>query len=242
MRYKSATAIFLALSASWLFGSSAGAQTLIIATEDAAPYNMLKQGTSEITGLATELLKKALDEAKVEYSINIYPWARAYRAAQNDANTCVYSTTRTEQREPLFKWIGPLVKNEWVLFGREGSPQLSSLDDAKSGVIGGYLDDAATSYVKQLGLKVEEAPDDHLNLKKLVAKRIDYWVNGIRGGKYMAKEAGIAGLVPVFKLKDVTLSLACNKSVPDDIVDKLNTIIQKMYDDGTVEAINKKYE
>lgn len=84
---------------------SSPARTLIITTEDAPPHNMTKQGSDEITGLATELLKTALDETKIKYSITLHPWSRAYQMAQKDNDTCVYSTTRTGQREPLFKWI-----------------------------------------------------------------------------------------------------------------------------------------
>lgn len=235
------TAAILCVSLA-LIGGTAMAAPLTVTTEDYPPFNMQKAGTDEIVGMSSDLLRHAFERAKVDYKITLYPWARAYDMARQDANTCVYSTTRTEEREPLFKWVGPLAHNDWMLFGRADSPKLASLSDAKAYVIGGYQGDALTEFLKAQGLKVDEANADRLNPQKLKAKRIDFWAAGGALGPYVSKREGVEGLVPALHVKETTMYLACNKGVPDDVVDKLNAAIRQLNDDGTAATIAKTYQ
>ncbi|OEU71116.1 MAG: hypothetical protein BA863_09845 [Desulfovibrio sp. S3730MH75] len=67
-----------------------------------------------------------------EFPIKVMPWAQGYTMAQRQPNVALYSTTRTESRENLFKWVGPLATMKWVFFAKAGSGiKISSLDDAK---------------------------------------------------------------------------------------------------------------
>ena len=219
----------------------ASAAPLVITTEDYPPFNMPK-GT-DVSGMSTDILKKALEIAKVESGITVYPWKRAYDMALNDSNTCVYSTTLTDQRQPLFKWIGPLVQDNWVLFAKGDSQiKISSLDDAKQYTIGSYLDDAKSQFLKDKGMKVDEAATDTVNPKKLDAGRIDLWVSGVFSGPYIANQQGVTGLKPVFTIKDAQMYLACNKGVPDDVVTKLNDTLKQMASDGTTAGLQKAYQ
>lgn len=216
------------------------AAPVTVVTEDYPPFNMQKD--SNTVGISTDILRGAFQKAGIDYKISMFPWARAYDMATNDANTCVYSTTRTEEREGLFKWVGPLVRNDWVLFGRVDSPKLTSLNDAKNYTIGGYQGDALTNYLKAQGLKVDEANADRLNPQKLQAKRIDYWAAGAALGPYVASREGVTGLVPELQIKETQMFLACNKGVSDEVVTKLNAAIKQMMDDGTVKTINAHYQ
>lgn len=228
------------LAAGVAVATPAWAATLTITTEDYPPFNLKQDG--QLTGISTEIVRKALDLTKIDATIDLYPWARAYESALKDPTGCVYSTSRTAERETLFKWVGPIAKNEWVLFGRADSPKLASLDDAKGHTIGGYPEDATTKFMRDKGLKVEEAATDRLNAKKLQAGRIEYWGDGKLVGLYIARQEGVTGLVPELTMSETSMFLACNKGVPDDIIEKLNAAIKQMNDDGSTATIYKKYE
>lgn len=221
---------------------AASAASLTLVTEDYPPFSMQKAGSSDVVGIATDLLRGAMKKAEIDYTVSLFPWKRAYESALKDADTCVYSTTRTEEREPLFKWIGPLIHNDWVLFGRTDSPKLASLDDAKAYRVGGYQGSANTLYLESQGFKVDEAVADRLNPKKLMANRIDFWTSGAILGPYLASREGAAGIIPILKFKDVEMDLACNKSVPDDVIVRLNAAIKQMMNDRSMETINKAYQ
>src|SRR5579859_5824612 len=100
----------------WLLigASSASAQSLTIATEEMPPFNMSVRG--KVEGLASEILIAALAETQISYKISVYPWLRAYEMALKEPETCVYSTTRTNERDLLFKWVGPLAMDHWTVF------------------------------------------------------------------------------------------------------------------------------
>ncbi len=222
--------------------AAAAAAPLTIVTEDYPPFNMPKAGSQEIVGISSDLLQAAFKKAGIAYSVALFPWARAYDMAQKDPNTCVYSTTRTPEREPLFKWAGPLVHNDWVLFGRADSPHLTSLADVKPYTVGGYQGDALTLYLQSQGVRMDVANADRLNPRKLAANRIDFWAAGAILGPYVAAREGVKGLVPALKIKETEMYLACNKAVPDDVVGKINGALKQLAADGTAAAIARKYQ
>lgn len=60
---------------------SAMAQTITVVTEEYPPYNF-RDADKKITGMATEVVEAVLKRAKLDYKVDIYPWARAYQMAQ----------------------------------------------------------------------------------------------------------------------------------------------------------------
>jgi len=212
-------------------------------TDDDPPFSMIRADDGMIVGISTEILRAAFEEAKIPYTLHLYPWPRSYAMAEKDDNTCVFSTVRNEQRENTFKWVGPLSIREWALFGLPGSPVLSSTDQAKGKMIGTTFGEAGAQFLKNLGLSFEETKDDYeLNRKKLMAHRVDYWLSALDTQIYLAKKNRVTGLVPVIKLSKFEDFIACNKTVSDDIVEKLNNIIAKMSMDGRSSAIRAQYE
>jgi len=221
-------------------GSSAGAQTLFIATEDSPPFNMPRGG--EITGIATDIVREALARAGIENSISLLPWQRAYTTAQRRADACVYATTLTEERRPLFKWIGPLVHNTQVLFGRvDRRIRIESLADLGHYLVGGYEGDAVTVYLESHGVAVRKATSDALNLKMLQMGRIDLWATGEAIGGHIAKRQGATDVAPVFRVQETSMYLACNPAVADELVAKANAALEQMRRDGTTDRIAAAY-
>jgi len=222
---------------------AAGTESLRFVTEEVAPINMAGPGTGEIQGIATEVIGRAMTESRLSYTVSLYAWARSYEMALKNRDTCVFSASRTEERENLFKWVGPLVKDRWVLFGRIDGPAPASVEDARGHSIGGHYDSASSRYLKALGFQVDEVSDFHSNMKRVAARRLDYAVSGLLGGSYaIAHDKELSDVVPVLFLKDIEMYLACNKSVPDRVTDRLNAIIARMTADGTVAAIIRHYQ
>lgn len=226
-----------------LLGLSARAETLRLVTEDVPPINTVSDKPGEAGGIATELIAKALTEARVSYDASVHSWTEAYAMALHGRDVCVYSTSRTDERETLFKWVGPIVRNRWALFGRIDGPALSSLEDARGHSIGGHYDGAPTRYLQGIGFEVDQTTDFHANLRRVEARQIDYAVSGLLTGAYaIAHDKGLADIVPVLVFKDIDLYLACNKSVSDKLVARLNGIFQRMTEDGTAAAIIRHYQ
>jgi len=225
-----------------LMSGCAWAEGLILTTEDAPPTNFSLDGGKTITGSATEQIHELFKRANIKYTITMYPWVRAITMAQNDRDTCVYSTTRTEPRERQFKWVGPVAPNDWVLFALDNSKvSLTTLGEAKKFKVGGYRGDAVALYLEEQGFKLDNATNDEQSLKKLVAGQIDLMATGILAGPWAAKSAKVK-IKPILNFKKTELYLACSLSVPEATIAKLNTTLQAMAKDGTTAKINKKYQ
>lgn len=218
----------------------AAAMVITLITEDYPPFNTSQSG--KISGISVDLLREAFRRAGVRYEIKMLPWQRAYHMAETQTDTCVFSTARTPEREAAFKWIGPLADNDWVLFARADSHiSLASLDDAKPYTIGGYLGDAAGTYLAQRGFKVFNADQDRLNVKMLASGRIDLWATGRLVGPYWAAAEGGPSLKPLLTFHEAKLFLACNASVPDQTVAQLNAALEDMSKDGTRATLGAPY-
>ncbi len=92
-------------------------------------------------------------------NFRILPWARSYTEARLRDYHCVYSTTRTAERERQFHWVGPLVINEWSAFGlAERQLELTQLSELHEWKVGSFREDAVGDYVASKGIHVLRAP------------------------------------------------------------------------------------
>ena len=232
--------IFLMASSSVSFAQD-GPITLL--TEDYPPFNMYADGGKrDVSGISTEIVEALFKRAGVKYSISLQPWMRSYSAALDKKDHGVFSTTRTEEREKLFQWVGPLVRNNWVLIAKKGKNiKVHKLEDAKKYRVGGYIGDATALFLEAKGFKLDLAPKDHMNAKKLANGRIDLWATGNLLGPYLAKRQGIRGLEVVHTFKRATLYLAFNLKTDRALIDRLNAELKKMNQAGILDKITKKY-
>jgi polar amino acid transport system substrate-binding protein len=218
----------------------AGALTLT--TEEYPPLNFTTDGGKTVSGLATDVMREVIKRTGIKATISLYPWQRSYKEAQDDKDTCVYSTTRTDAREKLFKWVGPLAPSTWILFAKADSAiNIKTLDEAKKFKIGGYQGDAKAAFLKEKGLTLDEAMNDEQNIKKLDAGRIDLWAATSGIGPWMAKNSGIK-IKPILSFQEVQMFAACNLSMPDADISKMNDAIKAIKADGTYEKIIKAYQ
>jgi len=219
------------------------ANALYIATEEAAPSSM-RDASGRVVGIATDKVRAAMARAGVAYTIETLPWKRAYAAARERADACVYSTTRTPEREALFKWVGPTDSAQWVLMARaDRRIALASLEEARGYRIGTYRGDARDDYLRSRGFLVDTAPHDLINPQKLLLGRIDLWAASLRRGSMVLEHNGWKGkIVPVFEFSRQDVFLACNRGVPDAVIGRLNDAFGALGRDGTLKRIERSYD
>lgn len=226
---------------SLVFSTSAD---LKIYTEDAPPLNFLNNGKPD--GVAVAIVNEIRTRVGEKSQIEFVPWARGYDEVQKNANVALFATTRTEARENLFKWVGPLAEKKWILYKKKGSPiAIKTLDDAKAvKSIGAYKDDAKEQFLKSKGFtNVDSASADNLNIKKLVAGRIDLWITGESDMLDYAKKEGVAPseLEEVFVVDTKKLSIAFSKQTSDDVIKKWQDAYDSMVKDGTIKKLHSQF-
>lgn len=234
--------ILVAASAFGGFCTSSAALTLT--TEEYPPFNMTDAQTGRPTGIAVDKAVEMLRRANEPFTITSYPWSRAYEMALKLDETCVFSTSRTPEREAMFTWIGPLARSDWAIFARASDARRpKTLEDVRPFTIGSYLGAATAEYLKLHRYKVDLSNNEAQNIPKLVNHRIDYWATGELLGKYMIGKAGLTGqIVPLFKFKLSELYVACNRGMTAERAEKFNGILKEMDRDGTNAMIERKYQ
>ncbi|OMH26712.1 ABC transporter substrate-binding protein [Motiliproteus sp. MSK22-1] len=102
--------LFICLSL--LISSIASGQTvqeITWMTEEYPPLNYTKNGLRK--GIFVEVLVEIWKKLGIEASaddIQVLPWARSYRILESTPGTALFAMSRTEGRESLFKWVGPI--------------------------------------------------------------------------------------------------------------------------------------
>jgi polar amino acid transport system substrate-binding protein len=230
-------AIFL--SSLW-FAAPASAVNFL--TEENPPLNFLREG--EVSGIGTGVIREMAKRASVPATILLIPWADAYARAQNDADSCVFSTVRNTDREKLFQWAGPIARGEWSLFAREGFPaDLKKLDQLMKYRVG-VVNDARAVYLRGRGFKNLVTAERNLDLAAMLtgdAKelgRTDLWFTQSAGAKDTAKQAGITDIKLVFSaLMSQDYWLACSPKLPPETMQALRAAISAMRADGTYKQL-----
>lgn len=239
-------------AAALLFGATLGhAQTPVkidLLTENFPPYNMADDGKNfardeNITGIAVDIVREMFKRAGIDYSLTLrFPWERIYGMVLEQANYGVFVTARLPEREDLFKWVGPIGPDDWVLLARGDSPiNLTSLEQASQYNVGAYKGDAIAEHLEGQGLKPVLALRDQENIKKLIDGKIDLWATGDPAGRYLARLEGVTGLKRVLRFDNAELYLALNKQVTDETVQKLQKALDQMRSEGVIDQINARY-
>ncbi len=109
----------LLLSTVLCWGLPSRAAPLRLLTEDAPPMSFLREGRVE--GMSVEVVRELARRLGDEIKIELVPWTRAYLLAQQQADTAVFSTVRTPEREALFRWVGPLVRGQTRFYSLKSS-------------------------------------------------------------------------------------------------------------------------
>jgi polar amino acid transport system substrate-binding protein len=221
---------------------------VVLLTENFPPYNMANNGKNfaqedNIDGVAVDIVKEMFKRAEVQYNLTLrFPWDRIYKLALEKPGYGVFVTARLPEREQLFKWVGPIGPDDWVMLAKGDSPiNLSSLDEAKSYRIGAYKGDAISEYLTDKSVDHSTSLRDQENARKLVAGQIDLWATGDPAGRYLAKQEGISGLKTVLRFDSAELYLALNRETPDEIVAKLQGALDRMRAEGFVEKTLNSY-
>ncbi|WP_061240097.1 ABC transporter substrate-binding protein [Ectopseudomonas composti] len=228
--------------------SLARAESLVLLTENLPPFNMSVTGNNfarddNVTGISADILRAVCERAGVECQLILrFPWQRVYQQTLDDAGYGLFSTARTAEREKLFKWVGPIASNDWVLFAKGDSAiQLGSLEDARRYRIGGYKDDAKTQFLLDKGIEVQTALRDAENVRKLERGQIDLWVTSDQAGRFVARQEGVDSLKVVQHLYKADLYLALNRQTPDELVQKLQRTLDSLRAEGALKSIEARY-
>jgi polar amino acid transport system substrate-binding protein len=197
-------------------------------TEAYPPYNFNEGGT--LRGIAVDLLIAATHkmEAPIKRDeIKLQPWARAYRKILEGPNVGLFATTRTDEREDKFKWVGPIVKTRIVVLAKKSSEiSISSADDLKNYSFGVIRGDIGEQLIEGVGVpesKIRQASNADSLAKQLDVGRIQLWAYEENVARWFIETNGLdnEGFIVVYVLKEAELFYAFSKDVDNDVIESL---------------------
>ncbi|REL25613.1 hypothetical protein DXX93_02965 [Thalassotalea euphylliae] len=217
--------------------SHAGEHQLSVVSEHWPPYIIhYKNDTvqAEVKGVVTENIREILALANLDYSLNIYPWARSYHLATNKPNVLIYSIFKNEQREPLFHWFCPVYQATPIRIFKlaTNSADISSLASLKNSVVGVMRDDNSYRYLStkgfEPGVNLDISSNEEINLLKLITGKIDAVVQSEAALRYRLAQVNASNLAIVAGLtlhsKEKTEHcMALSKNSDAQLINKIST-------------------
>ncbi|WP_394791332.1 substrate-binding periplasmic protein [Rhodoferax sp.] len=215
------------------------AQPVRVVTETTPYVFMLGD---KIAGPATEIMEKTLQLAGIkDYSLNMYPWARAYDMALKEPNVLIYLIARTPEREPQFHWVGELLQVRYYLYKLKERSDISasSLDAARNMVIGVMRDDLRHQYLQKQGFsRLVVSAQTAENFAQLVNRKVDLVPLSESGAAAQCQNTRFdcSALEKVLLLDDMTTGvyMAYSKSTGPELVARTQAAFEQLRANGTV--------
>lgn len=248
MFFRKGLLVFLAIVFFQVAVLSQSIDDLEIMTEDFPPFNYGKTGAAK--GIAVDLMVEILKDVGAKQNrknIKVLPWARSYKMLQNKKNTLLFLTTRTEERERKFTWVGPVIASKTVLIAlKSKNIKIKNKADLKKYKIGAVRQDVGEQLVISAGYpksKVNSVAKADIAARMLDKERIDLWAYEESVAKWKLKSLGLSPgkFQTVYVLKKSQMYYSLNKKTSKAISSKLQKSLNKLKKKGVVKKIIKKY-
>jgi len=219
--------------------------TLQIYTEQYPPLSF-RNNLGEITGFGTDIAKEIMKRDQIYADIKLSLWSNGYNLALDIPNFCIFTMDRTELRENLFQWVGPIGTNTTWIYTKAGSGiTISSIENAKElASIGTVSSWYSEQYLRGLGFSnLVSNSDPNVMAEKLLHGEIDAFVCSSVTFPYILKELGYqySEVIPSLSIMSSDYFIAFSKNTPSTIVDQWQKTFDSMKLDGTYDAIYQKW-
>jgi len=235
--------IFRKIYAKWL-PAETPPEIIQMVTEEYPPVTFMKDG--KVTGFVTEIVREISKRQGIPDNVRLTSWDEAYNLALINPNVVLFSCERTEKREKLFNWVGPVGKNSSIFYAKKGSGiKMESLEDARKVAAIGTV----TSWFNEQDLKnrgftnLVSSQLPAANVKKLMNGEVQLCVfTDITVGD-IVKSAGYSmdDLEPVATLSSSYFYIALSLGTPQETIDKWKSALDSIKTDGTFEKIYLNY-
>lgn len=238
-----------------LAGEANASCALTVAWEAYGKYtNRNADGT--LYGIDVDLMRELGRRTGCAVAFREMPFKRVLIELPNGAIDVSTSVNRTPEREAYARFSAAYYQQSVTLFVKAdslGRYRLKSLPDAEAekfriGVVGGYYYGEEFEALRRqpgFGAMVEEASDHAANLRKLMEGRVQGVLSD--GAEVIldeSRKAGYDGLVVAYPInlpKPGVHLMFSRKSVPADVVARIDEALAAMRDDGSLLAIMNRY-
>jgi len=201
------------------------------------PYEYVTE--SGYAGVSLELFAAILEQMNDEKLVlSQVPWSRGLRALGEGKCDVLLSGVWDTEREKQFVYPKqPIGSIAWQFFGKEPYAELSGM---WGGVRGFSYPEALYEQVRGLRRDVD-APTQESMVRKLMSGRVSVIAIELGSAQTLARDLGVT-LYPVGKRVYVPLFALFNKKVPQNVVDRFDEVMERLWEEGVVTDVYEKYD
>lgn len=230
------------------FSPAAGSAPYQVVTEEWAPYNY--QENNQLTGMTTDIVRAIMALTGDDFPLQLLPSMRSTHALQLRPRTIMFSLFRTPDRDPLYKWVGPIVEESIYPYQlASAAPPLNSREQ---------LLRAPRITTRQAGLipqvlqaqgfdNLDTSATSNLQLyRMLLAGRTGVIIGDTAAGvAYYSRVLHIAPgtlrQIPV-ELYRSSLYIAFSRDSDDSVVNAWSRALEQLRQSGELERIQHRYD
>jgi len=213
-------------------------------TENFPPANYMEN--NELVGITVDSLKLIWADLNLpDQEVTIVPWTRGYRNVLKQPNSALFTMSKIEAREDLFKWVGPFFKSVHVLMAKKSSNlKFDNFGDVLNHKIATIQGDISEISLLQMGF-----PDFNMakvqNLERafimLQSGRVDMMMVSMHGFQHLTDRlnADASKYEQVWRVNQIGNYLAFNKKTPDKVIQAYQKSLDNVASERTL--IKKKY-
>lgn len=213
-------------------------------TEEYPPITFMKEG--KVAGFVTDMVHEITLRLNIPDNTRLTIWKNAYNMALLYPNVILFSTERTAEREELFRWVGPVGKNNVIFYAKKGSGiVINSLEDAKQiEAIATTTDWFTEQYLQQQGfsnLISSGSPEE--NVRQLMNGEANLSIFTDLTVSKIVQNAGYSmeDLEPLFTVSQTYFYIAISKDTSEEVYQKWVAALNTLKEDGTFEKIYHNY-
>lgn len=212
------------------------------------PFQYLDKGN--LKGISIDVIEAVSQATGLVIEYRVIPWKRAYKYTLSKPNTFIMAISRIPEREPFFKWVGPLYNTQIKLYRLASRDDIliEDLSDAKQFRIGTVRGYASESYLLsrdfKLNVQIFSDATTEYNVKKLLMGRIDLLVSTNLTLSYLVKIENIDVnlITDAFKLGDpIKDYFGFNLNTSDKVITTFQSAFNELVKSGGYKKIVDRY-
>jgi polar amino acid transport system substrate-binding protein len=191
-------------------------------TEGYYPYTFVEEGIPK--GISVDILQYISSQYGIEIPDEQFifnSWEDVYNTTLTKNGTAISIIARSDERENLFKWAGPIDKTPVVLFCLQESADTLKNTSPSDMKIGTIIDDiAATALINAGGRDIVYSTEPSEQIRMLETGEIDAWAYASMPGLQRINQYALnpSSIVPIQILDTYDFYIAFNVNTSDHLV------------------------
>ena len=236
--------LILAMMVGRLGVPCAAAQSLTLYTEESPPVSFTSDG--RLTGSGVAIVREILGRLDQPDTIQVVPWARGYSLMQTESNVVLFAMARTDEREDLFQWVGPMHRARTGFYAlKSRGLRFDTIDDIRRDTtIAIYKDDVREQILRAQGFTDLDSSKSPVGcVKKLASGRVDLWFFDDLGMPGVARQADVdpESLERVFTFREYDGYIAMSRGTPQSTVESWQRVLDQMKRDGSFRSLSAQW-